>query len=123
MHPVLKKLLSDAICISLAFIAGLLIGSIGPNLSKIAIKQADSTEYAVYTARPVDYPEDCVPVYVPLDILGICELYDTVYIDTATNILAPMPLRDAETHQVAGCYQRVFIEKRLEQNKKFPLKH
>lgn len=109
---------------SALFLTGLYIGVTNVSTLKPAtVKQADSTEYAVYTARPVDYPEDCVPVYIPLDMLGICGPMDGVYIDTATNILAPMPLRDAETHQVARCYQRVVIEKRLEQNKKFPLKH
>lgn len=83
---------------------------------EIATKQSDSTEYAVYTAIPVEYPEELVPVYVPLTILGICQSGDTVYVDTTTNILTPVPLRDAETRKPARIYDRVIIHTRLSSN-------
>lgn len=84
---------------------------------------SDSIEYAVYSARPIDYPEDCEPVYIPLDMLSIAQSGDVVYIDTTTNILAPMPIRDAETRQPAGLYERVLLQKRVDHNKNLPLKH
>ncbi len=107
------------------FMLGYWLGGKDAKSAKIpaTIKQPDSVEYAVYASRPVDYPEDCEPVYIPMDMLGIHQPGDFVYVDTTSNILAELPLRDAETHQVAGCYKKVLLEQRIEHNKKFPLKH
>lgn len=88
--------------------------------TNVVNKSNDSIEYAVYAGTPLDYVEECEPVYIPLDIDGINVPGDTCITDS-NGFLAPMLMRDAETNQpvmVEG-YHMVKVGERLDYNKSF----
>lgn len=88
--------------------------------TNVVNKSNDSIEYAVYTGTPLDYVEDCEPVYIPLDMDGINVPGDTCITDS-NGFLIPILMRDAETKQpvMAAGYHKVKIDERLDYNKSF----
>ena len=80
----------------------------------------DSVEYAVYAGTPLDYVEDCEPVYIPMDLLGAYQPGDTCLTDS-NGMLVEVLMRDAESKQpvMLKGYHKVKIEERLDYNKKF----
>lgn len=85
----------------------------------VKVANNDSVEYAVYAGTPLDYVEDCEPVYIPLSILGAYQPGDICLADS-NGFLIEFPMRDAETgHPVVTSYHKVKITERLNYNKSF----
>lgn len=83
------------------------------------VDHKDSIEYAVYAVKPIDDPEDCEPLYIPIDILGAYEPGDTA-LSTDNYQLVEFAIRDAETKQpIMDGLHRVIIQERLNYNKWF----
>ena len=88
--------------------------------TNVANKANDSIAYAVYAGTPLDYVEDCEPVYIPLDMLGINQPGDTCITDS-NGFLVPTLIRDAETRQpvMLEGYHKVKVGERLDYNRNF----
>lgn len=101
-------------------IASLVIVTTACNTKTKNVKVNDSVSYAVYAGTPLDYVEDCEPVYIPLDMLGINQPGDTCITDS-NGFLVPMLIRDAETKRgvMFPGYHKVKINERLNYNKNF----
>lgn len=122
MSEIQKLLLAAGACL-LAFIAGLSLGDITHSVKQPSqtnhLPKADSLEYAVYAGRPIDFPEDCVPVYIPIDLLGLYQPGDTVS-TMDDGMIVELPIKDAETRKDVE-FDKVILQYRLEHNKNFPL--
>lgn len=121
MSEIQKLLLAVGACL-LAFIAGLSLGDITHSVKQPVQHKADSLEYAVYVGKPINFPEDCVPVYIPIDdLLDLYQPGDTVS-TMDDGMIVELPIRDAETRKDVE-FDKVILQYRLEHNKNFPLNH
>lgn len=86
----------------------------------VNVVKNDSVEYAVYAGTPLDYVEDCEPVYIPMDLLGAYQPGDTCLTDS-NGILVEVMIRDAQSKQpvMLEGYHMVKIDERLNYNKRF----
>lgn len=82
-------------------------------------QSADSVEFALYASQPIDSPEDCDPVYIPMNLLGVFHEGDTVYIND-NNVLQTTFIRDAETGQKMNVH-KVRLQGRVEHNIILPI--
>lgn len=84
----------------------------------VAIDHKDSVEYAVYASKPLNYPEDCDPLYIPIEMLGAYQPGDIALVDS-NGMLVEFAPRDEFNHLDSAGLHQVKVQERLNYNKWF----
>lgn len=117
----MKHILKIAFAFTVLAIVTFVIWSINkPVKSTVTPEHKDSIEYAVYASQPTDYPEDCDPVYIPMDMLGAYQPGDRALVDSNGMIAEVVGIRSADSSQPIPVLHEVLIQERLDYNRWFP---
>jgi hypothetical protein len=105
------------IYIIVAFILGMgLLSSMTSCSSEVKQdKTIDSVEFAVYASKPIDYPEDCDPVYIDINDLGLYHSGDTIEVNDYGRIPAIIHSRKKDLSEYGT--HLVILQERINHNK------